>query len=73
MSVGVLPVLSDINPHIEMVSNLSNSCIFKNDDFVSLSKIISENMVAQQNETQGIFTLSFFCTYYAKKICKVLS
>ena len=34
MSVGVLPVLSDINPHIEMVSNLSNSCInFKYNSF----------------------------------------
>ena len=67
MSVGVLPVLSDINPHIEMVSNLSNSCIFKNDDFVSLSKIISENMVSPTKLKPREYLLSHFSAHIMQK------
>lgn len=67
MSVGVFPILSDIVPHIEMVSDLSGSCIFKNDDFDSLSKIIAENMAAPANMNPRKYLLSRFSAHIMQK------
>lgn len=67
MSVGVLPILSDIIPHMEMVSNFSSSCIFKNDDFVSLAKVVSENMTNPVKLKPREYLLSNFSAHIMQK------
>ncbi len=42
LSTNVLPILSDIMPHIEMIRGLSSNCIFKNNDSNSLISLINQ-------------------------------
>lgn len=64
LSVGVIPVLSDIEPHKEMIEDFSSNCIFRNDDLSSLEKIMKCNI----NNTGSTNARDFLLNHYSSDI-----
>lgn len=73
MSVDVTPVLSDIEPHIEMIEMFSKDCIFINNSIESLSHIISHiEDVTYDKKPRQYLLKNFSSDLMQKKYCDLL-